>query len=279
MYPIGDFARYLCVTPDFLKYYEKRGILEPSVNESGYRFFHFWERGQVIECIKLRNCGFSSREIVSLLNSDSLESYLSRIHDRQTQLQQNLQHLQAQMEAFDTLSRLSPFFHSEDNWEILHDRGFYFLQQTDYDTFQDDPAVEQAVQQWVPWMPTIQSAMRYPSLWPDAGSQPHPALGFVASTAAVAAYGLSTDPPVEAVPPRRCLQIYLKDQRIQPLNDDSRPASGYTTRSQQHMALIRRLLEAHNLKPAPEPYYVIKLLQLRENGAHTNYHILKVPLA
>ena len=92
---------------------------------------------------------------------------------------------------------------------------------------------------------------------------PHPALGFVASTAAVAAYGLSTDPPVEAVPPRRCLQIYLKDQRIQPLNDDSRPASGYTTRSQQHMALIRRLLEAHNLKPAPEPYYVIKLLQLR----------------
>lgn len=34
-YRIGDFARELGVTPDFLKYCERKGIITPQVEENG----------------------------------------------------------------------------------------------------------------------------------------------------------------------------------------------------------------------------------------------------
>ena len=37
-YRIGDFAKYLGVTPDLLKHYEDMGIIHSSRSESGYRY-------------------------------------------------------------------------------------------------------------------------------------------------------------------------------------------------------------------------------------------------
>ena len=36
-YRIGEFAKYLGVTPDLLKHYEDQGIIRPSRSDSGYR--------------------------------------------------------------------------------------------------------------------------------------------------------------------------------------------------------------------------------------------------
>ena len=37
-YRIGDFAKYLGVTPDLLKHYEDMGIIQSIRSESGYRY-------------------------------------------------------------------------------------------------------------------------------------------------------------------------------------------------------------------------------------------------
>lgn len=42
-YRIGDFARFLGVTPDFLKHYEEKGLLKAQHKKNGYRFFGFEE--------------------------------------------------------------------------------------------------------------------------------------------------------------------------------------------------------------------------------------------
>lgn len=39
-YRIGDFAKYLGVTPDLLKHYEDMGIIQSIRSESGYRYYH-----------------------------------------------------------------------------------------------------------------------------------------------------------------------------------------------------------------------------------------------
>ena len=40
-YRIGDFAKYLGVTPDLLKHYEDVGIIQSRRSESGYRYYSF----------------------------------------------------------------------------------------------------------------------------------------------------------------------------------------------------------------------------------------------
>ena len=40
-YRIGDFAKYMGVTPDFLKHYEEQGLVHASHRNGGYRFYDF----------------------------------------------------------------------------------------------------------------------------------------------------------------------------------------------------------------------------------------------
>ena len=40
-YRIGDFAKYLGVTSDFLKHYEEAGLIDVVQRASGYRYYPF----------------------------------------------------------------------------------------------------------------------------------------------------------------------------------------------------------------------------------------------
>ena len=273
-YSIGEFAKQLGVTPDFLKYYEKMGILLPTVNQSGYRFYRFWERGQVLECIKLRNCGFTSREVVELLNAGSLEEYLKKIHARQLQLRDQLEHLQAQMLSFDSLSVLSRNFGADSSWEIRNMDGFYFLPQADYDCFDTGREVGAATKSWMPWMPTVHSTVRYDRFVMEPAKISSPKIGFTVPEAFAREHGLVTADPVVHVETRRWLVIYLKDTSIRPASG----ADGSPSKRQLHYEIARDILEKHSLRPLDSEYYIIKLLQLRESDILTNYSIMQIPI-
>ena len=64
-YRIGDFARYLGVTAEFLKHYQESGLLDvtqraPSrVAESGYRYYGFDQSARILQYMRLRNYGIS----------------------------------------------------------------------------------------------------------------------------------------------------------------------------------------------------------------------------
>ena len=48
-YRIGEYARYMGVTPDFLKHYEQFGLITPSVAENGYRYYPFRESSRLLD--------------------------------------------------------------------------------------------------------------------------------------------------------------------------------------------------------------------------------------
>ena len=56
-YRIGEYARYMGVTPDFLKHYEQFGLITPSVAENGYRYYPFRESSRLLDCLALRGYG------------------------------------------------------------------------------------------------------------------------------------------------------------------------------------------------------------------------------
>ena len=70
-YKIGEFAKNLGVSAGFLKHHEKYGLLKPQVAESGYRYYEFHQAMLVVQCIRLQNMGFTSKEIADILNHTS----------------------------------------------------------------------------------------------------------------------------------------------------------------------------------------------------------------
>ena len=50
-YRIGDYAKYLGVSSDFLKHYEEQGLITPSRSGSGYRYYSFTTTMRLIECV------------------------------------------------------------------------------------------------------------------------------------------------------------------------------------------------------------------------------------
>ena len=62
-YRIGEYARYMGVTPDFLKHYEQFGLITPSVAENGYRYYPFRESSRLLDCLTLRGYGVPLKEM------------------------------------------------------------------------------------------------------------------------------------------------------------------------------------------------------------------------
>ena len=71
MYRIGDYAKYLGVTPDFLKHYEQFRFVSSETKGNGYRYYPFGQSYKILECMRLRNYGMSLRDIdVALVDDD-----------------------------------------------------------------------------------------------------------------------------------------------------------------------------------------------------------------
>lgn len=62
-YRIGDFARFMGVGPDYLKHYERQGILTSEIRDNGYRYFPFNQSATILEAMRLQGCGFTVREM------------------------------------------------------------------------------------------------------------------------------------------------------------------------------------------------------------------------
>ena len=73
-YRIGEYAKYLGVTPDLLKHYEDVGIIQSQRSESGYRYYPFHTTTMLIESVRLRNYGLTLREIKEILSDHSLDN-------------------------------------------------------------------------------------------------------------------------------------------------------------------------------------------------------------
>ncbi len=162
-YRIGEFAKYLGVTPDFLKHYEDQGIITPSRSESGYRYYPFNTTMQLIECIRLRNYGMTLREIRDILTAHHIGS--ETVNHR---LAENILHMRKTM-VLDTaliedyenfLIWKEPLADRQFDWDIRWSREMCFLPHTDKYDFLQDPRIYEILKGWMSCIPIVKSAMK-----------------------------------------------------------------------------------------------------------------------
>ncbi len=160
LYRIGDFARYLGVTPDFLKHYENNGLLTVSHKPSGYRYFSFDETCRVLEYFRLRNYGFSVKEMHDATMADTDEAF-ALLDKKAGDLKLQAQRIETVLEEH---ARLKEWFEKRKikpiDWDIRNIEAHHFLPHSYMQDFIEDQRIYDILSAWTEWMPFTKSAMR-----------------------------------------------------------------------------------------------------------------------
>lgn len=158
-YRIGDFARGLGVTADFLKHYQESGLLDVHRTPSGYRYYAFEQSARVIDYLRLRNYGVSVREMREYTDCDP-ERAMALLGERTREMRRTIECLQAIVDEEEALER---WFEARRkcpiDWEIREVEPYVFLRHTNDRAFLEDKRIRELLRDWCAWLPVTKSAM------------------------------------------------------------------------------------------------------------------------
>ena len=207
-YRIGDFAKYLGVTPDLLKHYEEMGIIQSQRSDSGYRYYPFHTTALLIESIRLRNYGLTLREIREILSTHSLdnEQVERLLAERMDRLGEEVRLDEALLEDYEAFQTWRQALDGRDrDWEIRWSEPAYFLPHTDRDDFLHDERIYEILNQWMSFVPMVKSCMR-------ADSDGQITWGFLAGEQVVRRLQLPLNSVVERIPMQKIFYFKYRAQ-------------------------------------------------------------------
>ena len=87
-YKIGDVAKILGISPDLLRYYEKKGVVMPMKGKhNDYRYYDFWDINFLLDCLWFKNFGFSIDQIADMVKIPSSEELNDLFLKKEDELQ------------------------------------------------------------------------------------------------------------------------------------------------------------------------------------------------
>ena len=263
-YRIGDFARYLGVTPDLLKHYEEVGLLRPERTESGYRYYPFHTTALLIECVRLRNYGMTLREIREILIRRSVES--AQVEKR---LSDNVSHLRQEAlldtllaEDYDAfLSWRTPLETAEYDWDIRWSRPMLFLPHTDGYDFLEDGRIYELLKDWMSYIPIVKSSMK-------VERSGRVSWGFAVPEDTLERLQLPVNAVVERVPPQKVFYYKFRSSlallQVEGIDAETHPAF--------------RLMRSMNIVPGDVYYRTTLLPAAWEQGIQCQYGYYAIPI-
>ena len=266
-YSIGEFAAKTGVTPDFIKYYEKNGLLKPKVSESGYRSYTAVRVSNVSECIKLKNMGFSAKEINLLLTETDFQNTVELLTSRRKEVEDQIRYLQGVLDYTDEIrDQLDAY--GRDAWHIDWFDDFYFLGQSRNFSF-EKVGDEKILKEWQKWQPNVRATARV-----DNRKEKAPLIEWGVSVPAVfaEAQGLPLTAPVEHVPAGRYLEFF--DKRMLPDDQDN---DDHEAVRQGMFCNVQKILNRHNFRVCGPSFFIVQT-KIRENGVRYTYQKVRVPI-
>lgn len=211
-YRIGEYAKKMGVTPDFLKYYEQAGVLRAQVGENGYRYYPFNQSYRILECMRLKSYGFSVRQMQELFDS-GMDDAQSMMAEQIQELEQKVAFQQHVIQEHRRLARwLSRMEGKTTDWSVEWGEEALFLPHTDRRTFLSDPRIYELLRYWIAQMPMVKSCMEITCPSPDGVFRPETDSFFWGMTV-LRSYaeeaGLPVNGAVKPLPRRRLFRFHF----------------------------------------------------------------------
>lgn len=224
-YKIGEFAKNLGVSAGFLKHHEKYGLLKPRVAESGYRYYEFHQAMLVVQCIRLQNMGFTSKEISDILNH-TVSADMDELFDEKRNMLVRKYHFYREMLHYlDSLSEnwTNGFPQTEkEEWGILKPEPFYYVENACEGEFDGNRERYEAALRWNEYMPMVETCARFECLdqEPCLESVGRWYMGLRITKDAGDRLDIFRNQEVRLINPGKCLVYHVKEKRKR--NPDNR---------------------------------------------------------
>ena len=207
-YKIGDMAKILGISPDLLRYYEKKGVVSPVKDKSNdYRYYDTRDTNFLVDCLFYKNFGFSIEETSELVRSCSIDEIAGRFLENETQLEESIRRqqllLRRSQEYRRSIARIPGHL-----GRCSFDRRpacIYYINRRNQE-FDTDPDLGRVTRQWLKYLPFSRRSFIVPMealLSPD--SREEFLWGFSLSQEYAGLLGASAQPPVVALPDARCV--------------------------------------------------------------------------
>ena len=87
-YKIGDVAKILGISPDLLRYYEKKGVVKPVKDQANdYRYYEPWDINFLIDCLWYKNFGFGIEQVARIVSNSSYGDIVSMMEDKEDEIE------------------------------------------------------------------------------------------------------------------------------------------------------------------------------------------------
>lgn len=236
-YRIGDYARYMGVTPDFLKHYEQHNLIASTPKANGYRYYAFEQSSVLLECMRLRGYGVPLRSMDAMLHEDDAQTAMDKLNERVAALERQIRLEQAiisehrrQAAWFDRMKIVKEDWLVQDSGEML------FLPHTSQQSFLQDDRIYDILGDWLSLMPMVKSCMRIPAGAPSAAPGGH-AWGLLVPASVAATFDLPINGAVLRLPPRKTYYHHFCGAAWKELDPLSAQKDGMVYRSMSRLGV------------------------------------------
>lgn len=263
-YKIGEFAKMLGVTPDFIKHYESYGLLQPSVSESGYRYYNFIDAVILFECFKYKKWGYTIKEMTELMQMNSIEEFIKHMAPQCEVIRKNM--TMDDMMLHDFNENKDRFVEHLNEWYICSGWESYFIPHTKNETIIEDEELLDAISEWTKVLP-ISKECSLVEVREDGTLDDDEYWGFFLPKLPFDGLGLKQNKFT-----RTLLQNRYFEMNVCNILDK---AFGENKQIHYHNALD--ILQKHNLKP--KGYMSMQIhIDLTDGDIHKQYCVIRIPI-
>ena len=163
-YKIGDVARILGVSPDLLRYYEKKGIVKPVKDPNNdYRYYEPWDVNFLMDCIWYKSFHFGIDQVADIITNSTAEEVADTLDKKVIELR-------AEIRRNELLVRRARE-HQADLQRLKNELGLCIRRDSPVilryinrynDKYDNSDAVQVVSQEWLEYMPFTHRCFEMP---------------------------------------------------------------------------------------------------------------------
>lgn len=163
-YKIGDVARILGVSPDLLRYYEKKGIVKPVKDpDNDYRYYEPWDVNFLMDCIWYKSFHFGIDRVAEIITHSTAEEVADALDEKVVELR-------AEIRRNELLVRRARE-HQADLNRLKNELGLCILRDSPVtlryinrcnDKYDNSESVREVSQEWLEYMPFTHRCFEMP---------------------------------------------------------------------------------------------------------------------
>ena len=213
IYKIGDVARILGVSPDILRYYEKKGVVTPMKGENNdYRYYDAWDINFLMDCLWFKNFGFSIDQIADIVRIPSIDALDGRLSAREDELRETIRQTQLRLKRLEehrqALGRIDALLY---RCEISESPEFVRFINRVGNAYDIGGGLKGLARQWLKALPFNNRYFEMNADAPLPGSEENYRWGFSLTREYVDALNFGIIPPMALIPSRKSIHTIFKN--------------------------------------------------------------------